>query len=1147
MDSFEPIRRAADELHKATLDAGGDPLNPLAFVTHAIETLANLELDLVWLEPGDPGLKGARARFDDQAGLISCENFGEPASRALLVAHELGHAQLHAGSLNCSSTDVDASQTTETAAVGLQRVESYSVRERQELQANVFAREFVFPRELARKLFVGNRMSAGAIVNATGLPLAVVRQQLFDALLLPPNQPADEKSSAGYIPKPDTSQDRAVAHRDAPYLLQAGPGTGKTRTLIKRIVALIEEGVDPASILVLTFSNRAAGELSERLEQAVPQGAAKVWVGTFHAFGLDVVRRFYRELNLPATPILFDRSDAIEVLEELLPTLPLVHYRNLWDPTLVLRDILDAISRAKDELVTPDRYRALSDAMLSKAQAAGDEEKIKAAEKCLEVADVYDLYEKTLTERGAIDFGDLVMRPAMLLDANVAVNTELQLRHRHVLVDEYQDVNRASARLVKLVSGDAKRLWVVGDARQSIYRFRGASSANMAKFAEDYDEPVIDKLEINYRSSEQIVDSFVATAPKMGASQGMLPLSLHANNGPGPAATEIRRFEKPDDEIEGIAACIEDLKGSGVAYRDQAVLCRTNKRLNEIAAGLEARGIPVLHLGSLFEREEIRDLLALLNLAIDSFGDAMVRVGALPRYALTLQDVYQIAKTIRDDHISTLEGLAALQADVALSVDGRAGLTRLVEDLTDLKNTSTAWDFLASYLLNKTNHARDIATSKTISGQMKGVAIWQFLNFLRDEVPIKDGLPIERTLARIRQMVLLAEERDLRQVPDAALHMNAVRLMTVHGSKGLEFEAVHVPGLTVASFPSSNRGQRCPPPDGMIEGSDVLSAKEFAKQAHATEEECLFFVAISRAEKYLNLYLPKKQPNGNNRSESKFLNSLPPHLVTQIDNPDQLSGPSTDIDPDTIEVSWTDNWRMTDSRLTAYERCPRRFFYTHVMGLGGARKMTAFSKTHDCIYDLIRWLEAERLSGAPSLATAESAFEEIWQERGPVGHAYATEYRQLASRFICNLLAAGQEREFLEAKRLPVELSSGTVFVEPSEVFRQQDGTISVRRVRTGYCRSDEYSRLEYALYKLAAEAEFGASVLVEALHLTDNVSEPIPMTDRVISNRATSSVKMLDQIAAGQFPPDTDPISCPRCPHFFICAATPCGPLNRS
>lgn len=1147
MDGFDPVRFAANELHEATLSAGGDPLDPLGFVTHAIDALESLELELVWLEPDDPGLKGARASFDDQAGLVCCERSGTHSERALLVAHELGHAQLHTGSLNCGSADVDASQTTEAAAVGLQRVETYGARERQELQANVFAREFILPRSLARRLFVEDGMSASGIVHATGLPLAVVRQQLLDALLLPPDVAPEVASTSDYIPRPDKSQDRAVAHRDAPYLLQAGPGTGKTRTLIKRIVALIEEGVDPASILVLTFSNRAAGELSERLEKAVPSGASKVWVGIFHAFGLDVVRRHYRELNLPAAPVLFDRSDAIEVLEELLPTLPLVHYRNIWDPTLVLRDILDAISRAKDELITPDRYRELASQMLGAAEAINDEERIIAAQKCLEVADVYDLYERTLSERGAIDFGDLVMRPAMLLQGNSVVRTEIQLRHRHVLVDEYQDVNRASARLVKLISGDAKRLWVVGDARQSIYRFRGASSANMAKFSEDYAASIVDKLEINYRSSEQIVESFAATAPKMSASVGMLPLTLSANNGPGPANAEIRRFEKPQDEIEGIAACIEDLKEVGVSYQEQAVLCRTNKRLNEIAAGLEARGIPVLHLGSLFEREEIRDLLALLNLAIDPFGDAMVRVGAMPRYGLSLQDVYQISRSIRQDDTSTLEGLASLQADDALSNKGRTGLERLVTDLSDLERTSTAWEFLASYLLDKTDHARDIAASETISGQMKGVAVWQFLNFLRDEVPIKEGLPIECTLNRIRQMVLLAEERDLRQVPAAALHMNAVRLMTVHGSKGLEFQAVHVPGLTVASFPSSNRGHRCPPPDGVIEGSDALSAKEFAKQAHATEEECLFFVAISRARKYLNLYLPRKQPNGNNRTESKFLSWLPRNLVNEVDSPDQLSGPETGDDPNTIAVTWSDNWRVTDSRLTSYEGCPRRFFYTHVMGLGSARKKTAFSKTHDCIYDLIRWLKTKRLSGVPTRDEAERAFEEIWQERGPVDHPFVEEYRHLATRFILNLLNAGDGREFLEAKRLPVDLASGTVFVEPSEISKLQDGTFSVRRVRTGHRRSDEYSRLEYALYKLAAESEFGSEVHVEALHLTDNISEPVPTTNKVISNRVASSTKMLDRISAGQFPPETDPISCPRCPHFFICAATPSGLLNQS
>ena len=233
----------------------------------------------------------------------------------------------------------------------------------------------------------------------------------------------------------------------------------------------------------MTFSNRAAGELVERLATANPEAAPRLWIGTIHAFGLDLMRRHHDRLDLPPDPTLFDRSDAIEILQEKLPTLPLVHYRNLWDPALVLRDVIAAISRAKDELADPAQYRSLAEAM--RASAAGREDRI-AAEKCLEIASIYEIYEEALRERDGVDFGDLVMRPALLLESDPGIAQATRLRHRHVLVDEYQDVNRASARLLRAVAGDGNRLWVVGDARQSIYRFRGASGTNLAHFATDY-------------------------------------------------------------------------------------------------------------------------------------------------------------------------------------------------------------------------------------------------------------------------------------------------------------------------------------------------------------------------------------------------------------------------------------------------------------------------------------------------------------------------------------------------------------------------------------------------------------------------------------------------------------------------------------
>lgn len=1138
MDGFEPIRLAASRLHERAVARGANPHNPFSLVVAAI---GHLELELVWLPPADPGLKNARALFDEQSGTICCEAAGDESARALLVAHEIGHVEVHAGSSACATGDIDLSRSTEAAPVGLQRVEDYGARERRELQANVFAREFLLPRAVAAKLHRTGRLSASDIAAQTGLPLALVRQQVFDSLLLPP--PASEvKPGEPYMPRPDPSQDRAALHRGSPFQLQAGPGTGKTRTLVKRVVSLLAAKIDPAAILILTFSNRAAGELAERIALAAPDAAPRIWIGTFHAFGLDLVRRHHDQLGLSPNPTLFDRSDAIEVLEEILPTLPLVHYRNLWDPAMVLRDIVAAISRAKDEMTDPARYRTLAEAALAAANSADER---KAAEKCLEVAQVYDLYEKAIQERGAVDFGDLIMRPALLLEVNAELRLAAQLRHRHLLVDEYQDVNRASARLLKAIASEGKRLWVVGDARQSIYRFRGASSANMVQFGGDYPGAVSDQLGLNYRSTKQIVDTLVAVAPRMGASADMLSLTLEADRGIGPAKPEVRRYDTLDDEIQGIAASVRELEAKGVALRDQAVLCRSNSRLNEIAAELEARDIPVLHLGSLFERDEVRDLLALLSLAIDPFGDALVRVAAAPRYGASLQDIHIATRYLRTAGHSALVGLKSLPSVDGISQEGSAAFSRLAQDLEGLKSSASAWDFLSTYLLDRTDLVRAMGDALSVTERMRAVAVWQFLNFVRERSPTGSGFPIQRTLDRVRQLVLLAEERDLRQVPAAALHMDAVRLMTVHGSKGLEFEAVHVPGLTVSSFPANNRGQRCPPPIGMIEGADAISVAEEAKRAHANEEECLFFVAISRARTHLRLHLARKQPNGNARSASSFIGWLPDRLVQEVARPATLALPPGSPRPRPITISRAKEWSLTDSGLTSYEKCPRRYFYTHVLGLGGARKQTAFTQTHDCLYDLIRWLADARRMAEPTLAEAETAFKTIWQERGPLKHAFADDYHRLAGRLVAALIRAGAGRRFREAEPLAIDLPNGRVIVEPDELAELPDGSVVVRRVRTGHKRSDEYDRLEYTLYQLAAHARFGRGVVVQALHLTDETAEAVTITSAKFSHRRSKGDELLGRLGAGWFPPEIDSVTCPRCPHFFNCAATPKGELT--
>jgi hypothetical protein len=492
-----------------------------------------------------------------------------------------------------------------------------------------------------------------------------------------------------------------------------------------------------------------------------------------------------------------------------------------------------------------------------------------------------------------------------------------------------------------------------------------------------------------------------------------------------------------------------------------------------------------------------------------------------------------------------LEKLASVVATVGLSAEGARGLARLVADLDGLKTDAWPWEFLTTYLFDRTDLLAALTARNAVADRMRAVAVWQFLNFIRERSPTGSGLPIQRTLDWVRQLVLLAEERDLRQVPASVLHMNAVRLMTVHGSKGLEFEAVHVPGLTVSSFPSSNRGQRCPAPDGMIMGAENLTGAEEAKRAHSHEEECLFFVAASRARTHLRLYLARHQPNGRNRAPSPYLGWFSGTGLEEVPRPPTFLLPPDATGPALVPIVWPNGWHVTDRRLRLYEQCPRRFFYTHVLGLGGAQKSTAFTRTHDCLYDFMQWLSAARLGAEIAEDVAMCEFDRIWQANGPTDHAFAADYRRLADRLVRALVRLGAGQRFRKAELLAIDFPNGRVLVQPGETTELPNGTVLLRRVRTGYKRSDEYDRLEYTLYHLAARARYGAAYVVEALHLTDESVEAVAVSTTKMDKHRTKSEDMLAGITAGRFSPNIDAVRCPRCPHFFICAAMPRGPLT--
>lgn len=1130
MDRNEVSRQKAEELHQALVDSGVCPTQPLAF---ASAEAGRRNIEVAKVPQGDVRLHGARALYDPDALLILHEDVGDEFIHAFLIAHEIGHVECGGGNEFSVTENADPLRTAEAAPVGVDRVVDYSRRARQEVQMDLFAREFLLPRSWMRRLHLEEQLSASAISARCKAPTGVVAQQLFDALLLPSITLSAPDTAP---PKPlHPDQLRAVSHRGKPFLLEAGPGTGKTQTLVGRINDLLVTEVQPSRILVLTFSNRAAGELSERIARHHPDAAAAMWIGTFHAFGLDLIRRFHDRLGFTAEPRLLDRTEAIELLEIEYPRLGLVHFKNLSDPSVPLAKILGAISRANDEVVDAETYRRLAESMRRPDAAP---EVIEAAERSLEVARVFATYERLKLEKGAVDFGDLVAMPVRLCEGFAEIREHLTGVYEHILVDEFQDVNRASVRLLKAITRDGENLWAVGDAKQSIYRFRGASSFNMKRFdLDDFPGGQRGRLTVNYRSVAEVGDAFLTFAAGMGVVAGG-EVGLESDRGASGHAPERREVGTDEQEVVAVAEAIEEMRTAGHSYRDQAILCSGNDKLAKFARRLERLGIPVLYLGSLFERSEIKDLLCLLSLMVDRRAMGLLRLAAMPQHNVSLADIDRVLNHLKAHGSEPRQWAHESLTIEGLTADGAEGMRRIGALLQGFAISADPWTLLAEVLLDRSRIAAEIAADSDIQARSRGIAIWQFMNFLRNQPPGK-GLPIVRVLERIRSLVLHADERDLRQLPAAAQSIDAVRLMTMHGSKGLEFKVVHIPGLTSASIPrspNSSLARGISPPDGMIEGA-TGSGVDATRAAMIEEQECLFFVALSRARDRLFLYNPTKSANGRSRPHSPFLDRIGTNV------PVRNISPATALPQDDGEIllpiTLDGRCSFSDHQLALHERCPRRFLYTHILEIGGRRTESVFMKLHVAVQHVVNDI-SQQLGDSLPATEIEAKLAAAWLAHGLDGDG--DELRHIARQLVRYFIDSASDLNCLPVPELRLAIPGGEIVVTPDQVLTDAKGKVHFRRVRTGHKKSDEDESLSTAAFHLAASAH-SPGCTVQLVHLGDEKVTPIEMTDRKLGNRKTSIADMLTAVKRGYFPLEESP-TCPRCPAFFVCGNLPAGPL---
>ncbi len=632
-------------------------------------------------------------------------------------------------------------------------------------------------------------------------------------------------------------QREAVYHTDGPLLILAGAGSGKTRVLTHRIAYLIgERGVNPWNILAITFTNKAAEEMRQRVDNLVGFGAESVWVSTFHSACVRILRRFIDRLGYENHFTIYDTDDQKTLIKEVC--------RKVDVDTKVFkeRSLLSAISSAKNEMILPDEFEL---------NAGGDFAKMK-------IAKVYREYEAQMRANNALDFDDLLVKTVQLLQTQPDVLESYQERFRYIMVDEYQDTNTVQFQLVSLLAGKYKNLCVVGDDDQSIYKFRGANIRNILDFEHEFPDAKVIKLEQNYRSTGNILN---AANSVIANNRGRKDKSLWTENGEG-ELIRLRQFDTAFDEADFIG---EDIKGAvrqGGSYNDSAVLYRTNAQSRLLEEKFIAMNIPYKIVGGVnfYARREIKDLLAYLK-TIDNGRDdvAVRRIINVPKRGIGLTTINRIQESATERGIGFYEALLApgLIAGVGRSATKLDSFAALIEYFKTLAEEMNITDLLQE-VIEKTGYIESLENEDKEEAKTRKENIDELISKAATYEESCQDKDEKATLSGFLEEVALVADID-----SLDEDQEYVVLMTLHSAKGLEFPRVYLAGME----------------DGLFPGYMSINAGD---REELEEERRLCYVGITRAEQELTLTSARRRMvHGETQYNpmSRFVKEIPRELL----------------------------------------------------------------------------------------------------------------------------------------------------------------------------------------------------------------------------------------------------------------------------
>ncbi len=630
-------------------------------------------------------------------------------------------------------------------------------------------------------------------------------------------------------------QKAAVEHQEGPLLIMAGAGSGKTRVLTCRIANLLENGVRPWQILAITFTNKAAAEMRERVDRMIGESAKEVWLSTFHSFCARFLRREIEATGVyERNFVIYDTSDMQTVIKRCLKEL------NLNEKQYTPAAMLNRISRAKNQLQGPKEME----------KEAGDFFEQKAAE-------VYTLYSKKLRENNALDFDDLLMVSVKLLEEHEEILQKYQNRFRYILVDEYQDTNGAQYRLTGLLAAQYRNLCVVGDADQSIYGWRGADIRNIMDFERDYPEATVIRLEQNYRSTKNIL---TAANGVIQHNINRKPKKLWTENPGGEPITVYCAWDEREEASFIANTVMKQQTMFHASYGDMAVLYRTNAQSRILEEGFMRAGIPYTMVGGLkfYDRKEIKDILAYLRIIYNPMDSvSLTRIINVPKRGLgstslqKLNDAAAVRGLSLFDVISDQDLLDEIPGMTARTKKPLESFAALIFEFIGYM-TAMPLDELVEKLIEESGYLHSLEEEKTPENEARIENLKEFVGVARDFMKSEEEPTLENFLGQIS---LVSD------IDNAELENDRVTLMTLHAAKGLEFPIVFLTGMEEGIFPH---------------------ARSLMDENQLEEERRACYVGITRAQRKLYLtYAEQRTIYGytSRNLPSRFLNEIPPESV----------------------------------------------------------------------------------------------------------------------------------------------------------------------------------------------------------------------------------------------------------------------------